>query len=125
MNPQKMANLQTRMGCYQNELKSMFVLGLALAITTLSGCSKFDSSINPSSLCEVTSWDREAAAQACKPGQKVVFLPNRWGNEQIPIMFAAINCDPRYPAVQNNGGVICIYLPTTFEVQKQAPAVGK
>lgn len=106
----------------KKNLKKLFALGLAPALITLSGCSKFDSSINPSSLCEVTSWDRESTAQVCKPGQKVVFLPNRWGNERMPIMFAAVNCDPRYPVAMTNGGVSCIYLPTTFVDAKPAPS---
>ena len=106
--------------------KKLFTLGLAMSLIALSGCSKPDSAINPSSLCEVTAWDKEASAQACKPGQKIVFLPNRWGNEQMPIMFAAVNCDLRYSVVQNNGGVSCIYLPTTFEAPKPASgATGK
>jgi hypothetical protein len=49
---------------------------------------------------------------ACEPGQKVAFLPNSFGNEQIPILFAAKFCDIRYSVVSNPGGVVCIYQPT-------------
>jgi hypothetical protein len=48
---------------------------------------------------------------ACEPGQKVAFLPDRFGNEQIPILFAAKFCDIRYGVVSNPGGVVCIYQP--------------
>lgn len=46
----------------------------------------------------------------CQPGQRVVFMPNRWGNEQLPVMFAAMNCDLRYAIAMNNGGVTCVFL---------------
>jgi hypothetical protein len=87
-------------------------------LLSTAACSKWggdssESSIKPSNLCEVSSWEKSATAEACTPGQKVVFLPNRWGNEQLPILFAALNCDLRYSVVSNNGGVSCIYLPTT------------
>ena len=99
---------------------SWLMISLLLATTA---CSKFGSnssetSIKPSSLCQVSSWEQTATAEACSPGQKVVFLPNRWGNDQLPIMFAALNCDFRYSVASNNGGVSCIYLPTTIENKK-------
>ncbi len=86
-------------------------------ILATSACSKLggdshQEAIKPASLCSVTSYEKSATADACTPGQKVVFLPNRWGNEQLPIMFAALNCDLRYSVLSNNGGVACIYLPT-------------
>lgn len=46
----------------------------------------------------------------CKAGQRVVFMPRSWGNEQMPVMFAAMNCDLRYAVAMNNGGVTCIFL---------------
>lgn len=62
-------------------------------------------------LCEVDGWQHDIAKQACTPGQKIVFLPARWGNEQLPILFAAVNCDMRYSIALTNGGVACIYAP--------------
>jgi len=50
-------------------------------------------------------------AHDCKEGQKIIYLPNQWGNEQLPIIFAGFNCDLRYTVVSNNGGVVCIYKP--------------
>jgi len=47
----------------------------------------------------------------CEPGQKVIFMPNRWGNEQLPVMFAATNCDLRYSVVLTKGAATCIYAP--------------
>lgn len=49
--------------------------------------------------------------KSCKPGQKIVFLPEQWGNEQLPIIFAASHCDLRYSVALTHGGVTCIYIP--------------
>lgn len=65
----------------------------------------------PETLCEVSGWQRDVVAAACKPGQKVLFAPSRWGNEQLPVVFAALNCDLRYSIVSTNGAVTCIYGP--------------
>lgn len=46
-------------------------------------------------LCEVQAWQHDVAKQTCLPGQKIVFLPERWGNEQLPVLFAAVNGPPR------------------------------
>lgn len=69
--------------------------------------------IDQASLCEVSAWAHDDVAKACERGQKVVFLPNRWGNEQLPVIFAAVNCDLRYSVALTNGAVACIYGPIT------------
>lgn len=46
----------------------------------------------------------------CKPGQRVVFMPSRFGNEQLPVMFASMNCDLRYAVAMTHGGVTCIFI---------------
>ncbi|QKM57669.1 hypothetical protein [Burkholderia glumae] len=69
--------------------------------------------INQKNICEVESWRHDDVAASCKPGQKVVFLPRSFGNEQLPILFAAVNCDMRYSIALTNGGVTCIYNPIT------------
>jgi len=95
-------------------------------ILATSACSKFggephQDTIKPASLCIVNSHEKAATAEVCSSGQKVVFLPNRWGNEQLPIMFAALNCDLRYSVLSNNGGVTCIYLPTVMSDPPSKP----
>lgn len=64
--------------------------------------------INQQTPCFVDSHKTDAVDAMCKPGQKVVFMPPSWGNEQLPIVFAGLNCDLRYSVVSNNGGVTCI-----------------
>lgn len=91
-----------------------------IAASILSGCNQqnpavnaTEPKINQSSLCEVSTWKYDVVASACKAGQKVVFLPQSWGNEQLPIIFAAVNCDLRYSVAMTNGAVTCIYGPIT------------
>ena len=60
--------------------------------------------------CMVDVFFKKDVASKCKKGQKVVYLPDRWGNEQLPILFSGINCDLRYGIVSNNGGVTCIFV---------------
>lgn len=68
-----------------------------------------------SRICQVGDWH---VASDCKPGQKIVFLPESFGNEQLPVLFAALNCDLRYQVVATRGAVICIFGP----VKPAAPA---
>ncbi len=86
--------------------------------TVVSGCNQqtpatttTEQRINQSALCEVSGWQFDVVASACKPGQKVVFLPESWGNEQLPVIFAAVNCDLRYNVAMTKGAVTCIYGP--------------
>lgn len=99
-------------------------LGCTLA---LAGCTNADdritrspepSSLDQSSVCEVKDWGLNTTTEACTPGQKVVFLPDRWGNEQLPVIFAAVNCDLRYSVVLTEGAVTCIYAPITPDVDE-------
>lgn len=90
-----------------------------LAATATAGCLPSSSpspsvpAIDQTHVCEAKDWQYDSAASQCKPGQKVVFLPNSWGNEQLPVIFAAINCDLRYSVVVTKGAVTCIYGPIT------------
>ncbi|WP_157982585.1 hypothetical protein [Simplicispira lacusdiani] len=67
--------------------------------------------IDQAQLCEVNAWQHDLVASVCKPGQKVVFLPRSFGNAQLPILFAAVNCDLRYAVALTEGAVTCIYSP--------------
>lgn len=75
--------------------------------------------LDQAQICEVTAY---GPATQCKPGQKVVFLPQTFGNEQLPILFAAINCDLRYTVALTKGGVVCIYTPMTLQSKEEAAA---
>lgn len=76
--------------------------------------------IDQTNLCEVKRWEHDIVKESCTPGQKVVYLPERFGNAQLPIFFAAVNCDLRYTVALTEGAVTCIYLPITPAPDDQA-----
>jgi len=84
--------------------------GFALATAGVSE-DAHAASVDQDTVCEVSQWQHDAVAAVCKPGQKVVFLPARFGDAQLPILFAAVNCDLRYGIALTEGGVTCIYYP--------------
>lgn len=100
------------------KLKQITLLAL-VSLSLLSGCSNSEK-VDQENLCEVSGWQRDAVANVCKPGQKVVFLPSSFGNEQLPIIFAAINCDHQNAIVLTSGGVSCIYRPIKPAVDQKA-----
>lgn len=98
----------------------------ALLVASLAGCNRAASAPHSSPVaapplavsrpqpdqahvCEVSNWQGNVSAAVCKAGQKVAFIPANWGNEQTPILFAAVNCDLRYSVALTSGGVTCIY----------------
>jgi hypothetical protein len=84
---------------------------LALSIM-LSACSRSAAdAIDQAAYCEIHDVADMTARNKCTPGQKIIFLPPTFGNEQLPILFAAANCDLRYEVVQTVGGVVCIFAP--------------
>lgn len=109
------------------------IVAIAFALSILIGCTRPSSTssiaqtdtagLNQGEYCET----QEMAAPAhCKPGQRVVFLPSRFGNEQLPVIFAAANCDLRFSVVVTNGGVTCIFMRVKAAdvPPTEAPAAG-
>jgi len=88
-------------------------ISVTASTLALSACGYNSTSIaiDQDHLCEVSDYDVETVAAACQPSQKVVFLPDIWGNVQMPVIFAALHCDHRFNIVSNEGGVSCIYKP--------------
>lgn len=109
---------------------STYLIQLALVSSclALSACNQPATtapvpSINQGEICEVKGWQYNNAVDAgCKPGQKIVFMPASFGNEQLPVLFAAVNCDMRYAIALTNGAVACIYEPTTMAKNAKAPS---
>lgn len=73
---------------------------------------------NQTDICQT---DSVGIAANCKPGQKIVFLPRQFGNVQLPVIFAAANCDLRYSVVLTDGAVTCIFKPIK-PVEEAKPA---
>jgi hypothetical protein len=99
------------------------ILLTTLAAIFVTGCndwqkngyeSKISQSgeIDQASLCQVSDISALFGPLPCEPGQKVVFLPDMFGNQQIPVIFAAKHCDLRYSVALTVGGVSCIYMPS-------------
>ncbi len=108
-------------------MKAVRIIAAVIAATVLGACSKPPESpvasapdMDQAKLCQVSSW--HLADQNCKPGQKIAFLPESWGNEQLPVMFAALNCDLRYQVVSTKGAVACIFKPIKRAAEEPQPA---
>ncbi|MEO1767687.1 hypothetical protein [Thiobacter aerophilum] len=74
--------------------------------------------VEQSTFCKV-GLEALFGAVDCKPGQKIAFLPEQFCNEQLPILFAAGNCDLRYNVALTRGGVVCIYLPAAQQKKSE------
>ena len=62
--------------------------------------------IDQGKLCQVLDAD---AAKKCEPGRLIHFAPRIFGNEQLPLYFAAAYCDFNYQILHTNGGVLCVF----------------
>ena len=97
-----------------NKKKNTILLAISSLATLLSGCDQSLDSPDQSVICEAKQYN---AVKDCKPGQKVAFTPDSWGNQQLPIYFTALNCDMRYSVALTEGGVVCIYNPLKSVVE--------
>ncbi|HAT8540071.1 TPA: hypothetical protein RQK07_004364 [Vibrio vulnificus] len=73
--------------------------------------------IDQDTLCTAVSWKAADNEGKCKEGSKIAFLPNSFGNEQLPIMFVALNCDLNHNVSLTNGGVVCVFKPAKNVVE--------
>lgn len=103
----------------------MALLSLAACKEQAQSSTQAAISIDQEQLCEVQNWQKDATALACKAGQKVLFLPTSFGNEQLPVLFAAVNCDHRFSIALTKGGVSCIYTPLKMTEAEVRDAIGK
>lgn len=101
---------------FSSESVRNFVVSFALL------CSLFG--IAQARVCAVYNFD----TQGCKKGDELLYLPQRYGSDQLPIDFIAKKCDMTKPFAWTNGGVTCIYAGTkeivegAVELQKRAYA---
>lgn len=57
------------------------------------------------------------APPPCKDGDLFMFLPQVFGNRQLPVVIAGHFCDFNYPVVWTEGGVACVY--TSARIQRE------
>lgn len=89
-----------------SQLKLVSILALSSGL--LMGCDP-QLSIDQQNICMVDQAGYDSVSANCKEGQKVLFIPDVFGNKQMPIVFAGIYCDMRYQVVHNEGGVACVF----------------
>lgn len=89
-----------------SKLKNFSILALSSGF--LMGCDS-QLSIDQQNICMVDQAGYDTVSATCKEGQKVLFIPDVFGNKQMPIVFAGIYCDMRYQVVHNEGGVACVF----------------
>lgn len=80
----------------------------AVSSGLLMGCDS-QLSIDQQNICMVDQAGYDMVSANCKEGQKVLFLPDVFGNKQMPIAFAGVYCDLRYQVVHSEGGVACVF----------------
>lgn len=92
------------------KLKGVFV---GLCVLFLGGCfEKADAETQlEKDLCITNSYDLDVNKKQCKQGVRIAFLPKSFGNEQLPVIFAALHCNHTRSIALTNGAVSCIFSP--------------
>ncbi|MGB9873431.1 MAG: hypothetical protein ACPLRS_00490 [Hydrogenobacter sp.] len=83
-------------------MKKLFAIALAVS---LYGCQEANR-VDNSELCVVNDF---RLIPNCKEGNLIAFLPESWGNDQLPLYFVALHCDFNHQIIYNNSGVVCVY----------------
>ncbi|AYC32131.1 hypothetical protein D3880_06920 [Pseudomonas cavernae] len=91
------------------------VILLSAAALSLSACFKDDAGIDQSGLC---TYNTDAQAERCKPGQLAWFRPEQQSNEQVQLSVAAAYCDFNYQVMYNRSGVVCVFTDKRLNVVK-------
>jgi hypothetical protein len=90
-----------------------FFLVIVTTTMMLLGCTEKPSiAVKETAMSQDSScyfMDVDHAKSSCKNGQIAVFVPSRWGNEQLPVVAASSFCDFRFSIVHTNGGVSCVF----------------
>jgi len=97
-------------GGVMKKIVTLFAMSIALS-GCLDGAEK--SAIHQKETCMFSSLD----SPSCKEGQLALFVPNSWGNEQLPLYAASVFCNFEHAVVYNNGGVLCVF--TGQRIQKE------
>ena len=100
-------------------MKCVYALAMLGGLSYLvAGCKPVQSTadLDQSVVCEVKDTSLESTNAVCSPGQRILFLPARFGNAQLPVLFASLHCDHRYSIAITEGAVSCIYQPVTKAV---------
>ena len=112
----KIMRLQT--GDKQMSIRVAIIAAITTAMVACGG-GKSESSVAaapspaakavPSESSKLCAFANDDEAANCHSGQVSIYLPNSWGNEQLPIIYAAKYCDFNFPIVHTNGAVSCVF----------------
>lgn len=90
-------------GCFQHQPNTAELIDILEKVNSESEREK--------NLCIVNSYDLSVNQKQCQEGVRIAFLPKSFGNEQIPVIFAAVHCDHTRSIAMTNGAVSCIFSP--------------
>ncbi len=82
------------------------VLGASLMLASCGGGFSNTGKINNGDICITNDF---RTIPNCKNGELIAFLPNSWGNDQLPLYFITLHCDFNHKIVYNRSGVVCVY----------------
>lgn len=99
------------------KLNRYLVLLSATLLLPLSAVAK-ETEVDSTTLCMVNGYNVSENLKKCEKGTKIAYLPQTFGNEQLPIMFVAGHCDLRYTVSLTTGGVVCVFNPVEQVIQK-------
>lgn len=94
------------------KFRKLLLAGIVGASFVMAGCNQqLGADLDQDTVCEVKAMDLDTTRSTCETGQKIVYLPGSWGNKQLPVLFAALNCDHRFTVAMTEGAVSCIFKP--------------
>ena len=87
-------------------------LGALTLGTALTACAPAGApEPQQTAICTTNVWAPGANKGFCEEGRKIAYLPESFGNQQLPLYFIGANCDLRYSVAMSNGGAVCIFKP--------------
>jgi hypothetical protein len=110
--------------------RALVLFGLSVILVACGG-GKSESSTNPTSTShehatsdnasKLCAFSNDEETDKCQPGQIALFIPHSFGNEQLPVIFAAKYCDFNFPIVSTIGSVSCVYYKGRTILQATPP----
>ena len=68
------------------------------------GTLRDDGPVGKSTYCAASTPEE---VDQCRNGELILFAPDMFGNEQLPLVFIAQYCDTEKPVFFNKSGVVC------------------
>lgn len=118
--------------CSQLPIRAAILAGVASALFGCGGgksepvagtpSTTVTAQASPSNASKLCAFANDDIATKCQSGQIALFVPDSWGNEQYPVIYAAKYCDFNFPIVHTNGAVSCVFFKGRTVVQAEKAA---